>query len=124
MSGEAVLPRWARLRSARAFRKVYRSGRGASGQYVIVRVLPGPRGAGGRLGVVVGRKLGKAVVRNKLKRWVRAVSRRYVLGGAHDIVVIVKKEAAGCVSFQEFRADLEKTLEWALRAGGKERGAG
>lgn len=51
---------------------------------------PGPR-----FGLAVSRKVGNAVVRNRVKRWIREVLRvdGRALGG-HDVVVIARPAAA------------------------------
>ena len=47
------------------------------------------------MGLAVGRKLGKAVKRNRLKRWIREIIRRHpaVIIDGFDIVVLVKPQA-------------------------------
>ena len=67
-----------------------------------------------RLGITATRKLGKANVRNKVKRWVRELFRRQRtdLGLtllAIDIVVNVKNTASSA-QFNEFVDDLSKGL--------------
>ncbi|MFO7861456.1 MAG: ribonuclease P protein component [Desulfosalsimonas sp.] len=62
-----------------------------------------------RLGVTVTRKVGSAVVRNRIKRIVRQYFRtnRHRLGGNFDINVIARKSAAEASSNEMF-ASLEK----------------
>ncbi|UCC41459.1 MAG: ribonuclease P protein component [Candidatus Aminicenantes bacterium] len=47
-----------------------------------------------RLAVVVSKKIGNAVKRNKIKRWMRSLFRRNkdLLKDSFDIIIIVKKE--------------------------------
>jgi ribonuclease P protein component len=48
-----------------------------------------------RFGLAVGRKVGNAVVRNRVKRWVREAVRRQRSGvGAVDVVLIARPSAA------------------------------
>ncbi len=60
---------------------------------VVVRAandLPGPR-----FGLAVSRKVGNAVVRNRVKRWIRESIRLELSGiGGHDVVVIARPVAA------------------------------
>jgi ribonuclease P protein component len=62
---------------------------------------PGPgadaAGARPRLGITASRKVGNAVVRNRVKRRIRAAfqSRRGLLPRAADVVVIARPAAAG-----------------------------
>ena len=65
-------------------------------------------------GVTATKKLGKANVRNRLKRWTREIYRRYrqPLGldeSALDLVINVKPNAAAA-NFREFSSDLERAL--------------
>lgn len=71
-----------------------------------------------RLGVTVTRKIGNAVMRNRIKRLVRQYFRtnRHRLGGNLDINVIARKSAAGASSKEMF-ASLER-LFCKIRGGG------
>jgi len=68
-----------------------------------------------RIGITVTKKLGKANVRNRLKRWTRETYRRQrePLGldaRSLDIVVNVKPNAADA-SFDDYSRDLARVLE-------------
>lgn len=95
----ARLERASRLRSSRDFRRVGSRGSRRSSQNFLVlmaerRVVVGSEGA--RLGVTATRRVGKAVVRNRVKRLVRECFRkqRSRLRGDVDIVVIARTGAA------------------------------
>lgn len=67
------------------------------------------------MGVTATKKVGKANVRNRLKRWTREVYRRQrePLGLDHnalDLVINVKPVAADA-SFREFSGDLQRVLQ-------------
>lgn len=84
----ATFPKSARLRHEREIRAVMRSGRSRSGD--LLRLLVHPNGLGrARLGIVVSRRLGGAVARNRWKRLLRETFRlrRHALP-AWDIVAI------------------------------------
>jgi ribonuclease P protein component len=61
--------------------------------YALVR--EGPE-TGARLGITVSKKVGAAVVRNRVKRWIRESYRRMRQGapGTVDLVVIARPSAA------------------------------
>ena len=64
-----------RLSRSRDFDAVYRKGRSVSTRYLVVYAFPREEDAdadGPRLGLAVSRKIGGAVVRNRLKRRLRA----------------------------------------------------
>jgi ribonuclease P protein component len=55
------------------------------------------RAGSGRIGVTVSRKVGGAVVRNRVKRWIRECyrRRRSEFPGHVDMVVVARNAAAG-----------------------------
>lgn len=94
----AELRRGARLRDARDFQRVNRTGaRRASTHFVAVVAASGPAPvAGPRLGLAVSRRVGNAVARNRVKRRVREWFRRTrsSLPPESDWVVIARAGAA------------------------------
>jgi ribonuclease P protein component len=72
-------------------------------------------GSAGRLGVAAGRRLGTAVVRNRLRRrWREAVRRSPLVVPAGWDVVLVARAAARRARF----ADLQRTWTELLRRAG------
>ena len=86
------LPRSARLRSARDFRRAYARGRRLRGKHLIV-VACRRREPGHRLGLSVSKEHGRAVRRNKIKRVLREAFRltRPHVPGHYDVILIPKK---------------------------------
>jgi ribonuclease P protein component len=82
-----------RLRGRRAFDEVFRRGRAYSDDLLVVRVLPSGLPYN-RFGFVAGKRVGKAVVRNKVKRRLREGIRLLELRPGWDIVVIARPAAA------------------------------
>ena len=70
----------------------------------VVVVRPTPDGDGSRLGVTVSRKVGNAVVRNRVKRRIREWFRRdrSAIGPGLDLVVIARPSAARMSGAQAF----------------------
>ncbi|ADH63429.1 ribonuclease P protein component [Allomeiothermus silvanus DSM 9946] len=64
-----------------------------------------------RVGIVVSKKVGKAVVRNKVRRRLREILRRMHLPSC-ELVVVAQPEAAGA-SFAELLRDLTQALKKA-----------
>jgi ribonuclease P protein component len=113
-----ALPKERRLAKRREFVRVYDTGRKHFSRYTVLffaaNGLPHSR-----IGITATKKLGKANVRNRLKRWTREIYRRQrePLGldaRAVDIVVNVKPSAAAA-SFQDYSTDLVQALERVVR---------
>ena len=82
-----------RLRLRKEFAVVYRKGRAQSSHLLVVRVLPNDSQVS-RFGFVVGKVVGGAVVRNRVKRRLREAARRLPMRDGFDIVVSARKPAA------------------------------
>lgn len=70
-------------------------GRRQRGQLFLLVVAPGS-GPMTRVGFAVSRKVGNAVVRNRVKRWIREGLRKVPgpRGGVWDLVLVARAEAA------------------------------
>jgi ribonuclease P protein component len=91
------LPRYlGRLSHRRDFQQAYRLGRRYSDDSFVVYVLD-REGAGLRIGVVVGRRHGGAVQRNRLRRRIREALRQLApeLRDGVDLVIIPRHGAGG-----------------------------
>jgi len=111
-----ALPKERRLAKRREYLRVYEAGRKLFSRYCVIffaaNDLPHSR-----IGVTATKKVGKANVRNRLKRWTRETYRcqRAPLDldtKSLDIVVNVKPNAAAA-AFRDYRHDLERVLRRA-----------
>lgn len=113
-AGSEALPKSKRIAKRRDFLRVYETGRKIVSRYVVL-FFAASELPHSRIGITATKKLGKANIRNRLKRWTREVYRRQrePLGlDAHslDVVVNVKPDAASA-SFQDYSRDLSRALE-------------
>lgn len=109
-----ALPKEKRLAKRREFVRVYESGQKVFSRYSVL-FYAGNDLPHSRIGITATKKLGKANVRNRLKRWTREIYRRQrePLGldaRPLDIVVNVKPNAAAA-SFDDYSRDLARVLE-------------
>lgn len=114
------LPRNQTLRRSADYLRCYRRGRRLRGSYARVHYAPNQEGHP-RLGITASRKVGKAVVRNRLKRRVREVYRRWPARSelpAVDLVVHLEPSARGS-DFPALAGELEGFLDRLVRGGGR-----
>ena len=83
-----------RLTRSAEFDRVYRQGRSFANRHLAVYAFPRPGEEATRLGLSVGRKVGGAVDRNRVKRLLREAfaTRRDAIAGAHDVVIVARPD--------------------------------
>ena len=115
--GRESLPRTRRVGARRDFRRAYDHGARYPGRLVVVFALA--REAGGlRLGVTATRKTGGAVERNRARRRVREIFRRWAAAAgdaALDLIVNVTARAAQA-PFGALSEELTRLLACTLAA--------
>ena len=87
MKGEAY------LKKPIDFARLHHEGRRLGGRVLSTKSLPNGL-AYGRWGIVVSKKLGKSVVRNRIKRRIREVLRQAKVKAGIDIIIIARAGAA------------------------------
>jgi ribonuclease P protein component len=118
--GDREPRRRGRLSRSGDFERAYRDGRHLANRFVIVYAFPRPADEGGgvRLGVSVGRKLGGAVERSRLKRALREAFWGLAdrLPATHDFVVVARKDLPALVE-SEGSPGVTSRLEELMREG-------
>jgi ribonuclease P protein component len=99
-----------RLRTPQEFQAVLRGGRSRGAGGIVVHVRERVGEGQPRLGLVVPKAVGTAVVRNRLKRRIRVIWRDAGLRAPMDCVVVVRPPAA-TQSFQELASSFTTCLE-------------
>ena len=95
------LRRWERLKHPSEFQRVFRYGEKLVAPAFVLYVLPGSV-SNSRLGMAVSKRIGGAVVRNRIKRLLRETFRRHKarLSLPCDVVFVARRQAAE-VSYRE-----------------------
>ncbi|MFW6868859.1 ribonuclease P protein component [Nocardioides sp. CPCC 206347] len=118
--GLTVLTAGSRLTDPEGFRAASRRGRRAGSRSVVTHLLPpegtqvvGVSGAGSaRVGFVVSKAVGTAVVRNQVKRRLRHAMRdRLDALPAGSLLVVRAQAPAATASYPELVADLDRCLQ-------------
>ena len=105
-----------RLTDGATFHRTVRAGRRAGSRTLVVHLVPAdPAGpVGPRVGFVVSKAVGNAVVRNRVKRRLRHLAREHVSSLPGSAVLVVRAlPAAAEASSAELRADLVRCLSRA-----------
>jgi len=104
-------PRSRRLRKRRDYLAVQEGGAVVHTRHFVLLVK---RDGGGRVGITVSKKVGNAVIRNRVKRLVREAVRQWGeaswVPAGRDVVVVAKRSAARA-RFDEVARDLDRNRE-------------
>lgn len=106
-----MLPRQERLTRSGEFREVYRYGQRYTGRGLTVYFLP--RGPGIRVGLRVPRRVGTAVVRNRVRRLLREVYRQLRGELSPGWYVLVARDECSRMGIMELRDALGSLVKKA-----------
>ena len=101
--------REARLRKGSDYARVRREGRGWSSPLLTLRALANETDTS-RFGFLVSRRVGKAVVRNRVRRRLKEIARRAPVAKGWDLVFIARPAAAQA-GFQAIEAAARQLLK-------------
>ena len=124
-----MLPQQSRMRRTEDFRRVLRTGRRAGGSMLAGHLLlagpsPGLAGSDGavrsgdpaKVGLVVSRAVGSAVVRNRVKRRLRELMRRRLASLPGGCLLVLRAHPAAAGANQaDLAADLDLVIGRLLR---------
>jgi ribonuclease P protein component len=111
-----VLPQPARIRRPQEFRLVNRTGQRAGGRTISAHLVVVPGSDRAKVGFVVSRAVGSAVVRNRVKRRLRELMRVRLASLPDGCMVVVRAHPAAAAARQaDLAADLDPVLRRLLR---------
>ncbi len=111
-----MLPRQSRIRRPQEFQLVKRTGRRAGGRTLSAHLVVVPGGEPAKVGFVVSRAVGPAVVRNRVKRRLRELMRVRLASLPGGCMLVVRVHpAAAAVRQADLAADLDPVLRRLLR---------
>lgn len=101
-----------RIKTTEEFSQVFKKGHSVANRQFVLYALPKEGQVPFRLGLSVSKKVGNAVIRNQIKRYIREVFRlkEDILLGGHDYIVIARNPAATMDFFE-----VEKSLLHVLK---------
>lgn len=98
------------LKKNREFKKVYENGRSYATRNLVIYQLNYKKGKKNRYGLSVSKKIGNAVVRNKLKRRLREIIREIEKKEdfkGYDIIFIARNSVVG-LDYHHLKKDVKK----------------
>ena len=107
-----MLPAAHRLTGAPSFRTALREGRRAGSRTVVVHRASDPGTHDPRVGLVVSRAVGNAVVRHRVQRRLRHLAREHLAALPDSALLVIRANpAAAAATSGELGADLTRCLQ-------------
>jgi ribonuclease P protein component len=100
-----------RLTGRKRFEEVYSQGQTWSNRLLVMKALPNGLETS-RYGFAVGKRLGKAVTRNRIKRWLRESVRQSPAQSGWDLI-FVARSGATTSDYHKIKAAVEDILSRA-----------
>ena len=99
-----------RIKSSKEYNSIYRNGKKVLGKYIIVYILTNKLEYN-RFGIATSKKIGKAVIRNKAKRQLRAIISNNMnkLRTSYDIVIVARYKI-GSIDYELLKNDFDKVM--------------
>ena len=108
------LPSALRLKASRDFARLRAQGRSTQGKHLVLSVLRVPEVVRFQFGLITTKKLGIAVIRNRIRRRLREIVREqqtHLQDGLH--LVIIARWRAADANLDDLRKDFLRTAERA-----------
>ena len=117
VEGMISFPPEKRLHTSREYHATWRDGCKYHTAHLIVIVAPGAASVT-RLGMTVSRKVGNAVCRNRIKRWIREAFRKTTFDSLPPVDInVVAKRQAGQISHNELDQELSSAFSRLVADG-------
>ena len=103
-----------RIKKNEEFQKVFKKGKSFANRQFVIYCLKKEDQTEFRIGLSVGKKVGKAVTRNQIKRYIRQTFLELKDDVRHDMdYVIIARNPAATLDFHETKKSLEHVLKIA-----------
>jgi len=96
------------LKSSKSIKRIFQDGKVIKGKYLTVLYLYTEEG---KVAFFVSKKVGKAVYRNKCRRWLRAIYRenRPLINNTIHIILLIPRSSSS-LTYKKLKADWEEIL--------------
>lgn len=96
-----------RLKRRDDFKKVFRVGRSTANREFVVYLLSRKGSGPIRFGMSISKRVGNAVVRNRIKRTVKEICRHWTVDMLSDVdVVIIVRKPVATMNFKQIKSSL------------------
>lgn len=99
------------VKNTKYFNKIIQKGKSVKNDLFVINIYNKQENSSPKFGIAVSKKLGNAVVRNKLKRQLRVITdkNKFLFPNGNDYIIIVKRNCLD-VTFAQMSESLNKLL--------------